>query len=56
MIECRYKEECCMRNEEGKCRALNRTYFEDGKCHFRKLTPLGKNQYDLEKGGNNNDG
>ena len=48
LVKCPFREPCCMREEEY-CTILIDTYFDDGKCHFRKLKRRGKNLYDEEK-------
>ena len=50
MATCPYKDPCYMREKNlyghNICTALSDTWFADGRCHFRKETPGGKNKYD----------
>ena len=49
MVRCPYTEKCCFKSIFGECDILNDVHFKDHECHFRKLSPSGKNQYDLKK-------
>ena len=59
MICKKYNVQCCFAGglAGDKCTILTNTDFKDGACHFRKLTPEGKNLYDearKEKRGDKN--
>lgn len=47
--KCRTIGDCCFRTEGGQCTLLKSTYFRDRRCHFRKKTREGKNEYDTEQ-------
>lgn len=49
MEVCNDPGDCCFRREDRRCTILIDTWFYDDKCHFRKLSLYGPNQYDLER-------
>lgn len=50
LIKCRWQKlKCCMRNDEGRCIALDNADFDDGQCHFRKRKSEGINLYEVWK-------
>lgn len=50
LIKCRWQKlRCCMRDEDGRCTALNSADFKDKQCHFRKRKRNGVNMYDAKR-------